>query len=128
MEATFIYWKPCSLPAGAGGLRSAALSGVAGQGAALGGSVPNWLYFAWLARITEQGSLAGKSVLLEDIRRLRTHTVYRRRLIQARTAEKARCEKLLEDVDLSRRRRSATSPSPAPPPPPPHSKIYIPSL
>ena len=36
----------------------------------------------------------------EDIRRLRTHTRYRRRLIQARTAEKERCEKLLEDAHL----------------------------
>jgi transposase len=36
----------------------------------------------------------------EDIRRLRTHTRYRRHLVQARTAEKARCEKLLEDAHL----------------------------
>jgi transposase len=36
----------------------------------------------------------------EDIRRLRTHTRYRRRLVQARTAEKERCEKLLEDAHL----------------------------
>ncbi len=36
----------------------------------------------------------------EDIRRLRTHTRYRRHLTQARTAEKARCEKLLEDAHL----------------------------
>ena len=45
---------------------------------------------AWLARITEQGSLAGSFVPPEDIRRLRTHTRYRRRLTQARTAEKDR--------------------------------------
>jgi transposase len=55
---------------------------------------------AWLARITEQGSLAGSFVPPEDIRRLRTHTRYRRRLTQARTAEKDRCEKLLEDAHL----------------------------
>jgi len=54
----------------------------------------------WLARITEQGSLAGSFVPPEDIRRLRTCTRYRRQLIQARTAEKARCEKLLEDAHL----------------------------
>ena len=36
----------------------------------------------------------------EEIRRLRTHTRYRRHLVQARTAEKARCEKLLEDAHL----------------------------
>ena len=45
---------------------------------------------AWLARITERGSAAGSSfVPPEDIRRLRTHTRYRRQLTQARTAEKA---------------------------------------
>jgi len=55
---------------------------------------------AWLARITGQGSLAGSFVPPEDIRRLRTHTRYRRRLTQARTAEKDRCEKLLEDAHL----------------------------
>ena len=36
----------------------------------------------------------------EDIRRLRTHTRYRRKLTQARTAEKQRAEKLLEDAHL----------------------------
>ena len=55
---------------------------------------------AWLARITGQGSLAGSFVPPEEIRRLRTHTRYRRRLVQARTAEKERCEKLLEDAHL----------------------------
>jgi hypothetical protein len=50
--------------------------------------------------VTERGSLAGSFVPPEDIRRLRTHTRYRRRLVQARTAEKQRCEKLLEDGHL----------------------------
>ncbi len=54
----------------------------------------------WLARITEQGSLAGSFVPPEEIRRLRTHTRYRRKLVQARTAQKERCEKLLEDAHL----------------------------
>ena len=36
----------------------------------------------------------------EDIRRLRTHTRYRRKVVQVRTAEKERCEKLLEDAHL----------------------------
>jgi transposase len=51
----------------------------------------------WLAKITERGALPGSFVPPEDIRRLRTHTRYRRHLTQARTAEKARVEKLLED-------------------------------
>jgi hypothetical protein len=36
----------------------------------------------------------------EEIRRLRTHTRYRRRLVQVRTAQKARREKLPEDGHL----------------------------
>jgi transposase len=54
----------------------------------------------WLAKVTERGSLAGSFVPPEDIRRLRTHTRYRRKLTQARTAEKQRVEKLLEDAHL----------------------------
>ena len=53
---------------------------------------------AWLAKVTERGSVAGSFVPPEDVRRLRTHTRYRRRLTQARTAEKQRVEKLLEDA------------------------------
>jgi hypothetical protein len=52
----------------------------------------------WLARITERGSLPSSFVPPEPIRRLRTHTRYRRHLTQARTAEKQRVEKLLEDA------------------------------
>jgi transposase len=55
---------------------------------------------AWLARITGRGSPASSFVPPEEIRRLRTHTRYRRRLTQMRTAEKERCEKLLEDAHL----------------------------
>ena len=52
----------------------------------------------WLARITEAGSLAGSFVPPEEMSsRLRTHTRYRRKLVQMRTAQKERSEKLLED-------------------------------
>ena len=54
----------------------------------------------WLERITERGSLPSSFVPPEPIRRLRTHTRYRRHLTQARTAEKQRVEKLLEDGHL----------------------------
>ncbi|MGA8460368.1 MAG: IS110 family transposase, partial [Streptosporangiaceae bacterium] len=54
----------------------------------------------WLARITERGTVASSFVPPEPIRRLRTHTRYRRHLTQARTAEKQRVEKLLEDGHL----------------------------
>jgi len=55
---------------------------------------------AWLAKITEQGSLAGSFAPPEEIRRLRTHTRYRGKLTQMRTAQKERCEKPLEDAHL----------------------------
>ena len=54
----------------------------------------------WLAKITERGSVASSFVPPEPVRRLRTHTRYRRHLTQARTAEKQRVEKLLEDGHL----------------------------
>jgi transposase len=54
----------------------------------------------WLARITERGSLPSSFVPPAPIRALRTHTRYRRHLTQARTAEKQRVEKLLEDAHL----------------------------
>jgi transposase len=54
----------------------------------------------WLARITERGSLPSSFVPPAPIRALRTHTRYRRHLTQARTAEKQRVEKLLEDGHL----------------------------
>jgi transposase len=53
----------------------------------------------WIARITERGMISC-FVPPEPVRRLRTHTRYRRHLTQARTAEKQRAEKLLEDGHL----------------------------
>jgi transposase len=54
----------------------------------------------WLAKITERGMISSSFVPPEPIRRLRTNTRYRRHLTQARTAEKQRVEKLLEDGHL----------------------------
>ena len=99
MEATSDYWKPVYFLLEREGLDC--LLYQASQVKALPGRPKtDKLDSAWLARITEQGSLAGSFVPPEDIRRLRTHTRYRRRLTQARTAEKQRCEKLLEDAHL----------------------------
>jgi transposase len=51
----------------------------------------------WLARITENGWVRSSFVPPEEIRVLREYTRYRRRLIQARTAQASRTEKLLEN-------------------------------
>src|SRR6266566_211380 len=99
MESTCDYWKPVLFLLEREGFDC--LLYQASQVKALPGRPKtDKLDSAWLARITEQGSLAGSFVPPEEIRRLRTHTRYRRRLIQARTAEKERCEKLLEDAHL----------------------------
>jgi transposase len=99
MEATGDYWKPVYFLLEREGLDCVLYH--ASQVKALPGrpktDKPDSV---WLARITERGSLPGSFVPPEDIRRLRTHTRYRRHLIQARTAEMTRCEKLPEDAHI----------------------------
>ena len=99
MESTSDYWKPVFFLLERAGLDC--LLYQASQVKALPGRPKtDKLDSAWLAKITEQGSLAGSFVPPEEIRRLRTHTRYRRKLVQVRTAQKERCEKLLEDAHL----------------------------
>ena len=99
MEATGDYWKPVYFLLEQQGFDCVLYH--ASQVKALPGRPKtDKLDSVWLAKITERGSLPGSFVPPEDIRRLRTHTRYRRHLVQARTAEKARCEKLLEDAHL----------------------------
>src|SRR5690348_14430372 len=99
MEATSDYWKPVYFLLEREGL-DCLLYQASKVKALPGRPKTDKLDSAWLAKVTERGSLAGSFVPAEDIRRLRTHTRYRRRLTQARTAEKQRCEKLLEDAHL----------------------------
>src|SRR5215475_2459266 len=99
MEATSDYWKPVYFLLEREGLDL--LLYQASQVKALPGRPKtDKLDSAWLAKITERGSLPGSFVPPAEIRRLRTHTRYRRHLTQARTAEKQRVEKLLEDAHL----------------------------
>jgi transposase len=99
MEATGDYWKPVYFLLEQQGF-DCVLYHAAQVKALPGRPKTDKLDSAWLAKITERGALAGSFVPPEDIRRLRTHTRYRRHLVQACTAEKARCEKLLEDAHL----------------------------
>jgi transposase len=99
MEATSDYWKPVYFLLERAGFEC--LLYQASQVRALPGRPKtDKLDSAWQAKITERGSLAGSFVPPEEIRRLRTHTRYRRKLVQMRTAQKERCEKLLEDAHL----------------------------
>ena len=98
-ESTSDYWKPVFFPLEQQGFDCVPCQ--ASQVKVLPGRPKtDKLDSVWLAKITERGSLAGSFVPPEDIRRLRTRTRYRRRLVRARTAEKERCEKLLEDAHL----------------------------
>ena len=89
MEATGDYWKPVYFLLEREGLDCVLYH--ASQVKALPGRPKtDKLDSVWLAKITERGPAGRVSfVPPEDIRRLRTHTRYRRHLIQARTAEKA---------------------------------------
>jgi transposase len=99
MEATGDYWKPVYFLLEQQGY-DCVLYHAAQVKALPGRPKTDKLDSVWLAKITERGSLPSSFVPPEDIRRLRTHTRYRRHLVQARTAEKERCEKLLEDAHL----------------------------
>jgi transposase len=103
MEATGDYWKPVFflLEAREFGCR---LYNAAQVKALPGRPKTDRADSIWLARITERGMIASSFVPPEPIRCLRIHTRYRRHLTQARTAEKQRAEKLLEDGHLNCRR------------------------
>jgi transposase len=99
MEATGDYWKPVFFLLESRGF-DCQLYNAAQVKALPGRPKTDRADSVWLARITERGMICSSFVPPEPIRRLRTHTRYRRHLTQARTAEKQRVEKLLEDGHL----------------------------
>jgi transposase len=99
MEAAGDYWKPVFFLLESRGF-DCDLYNAAQVKALPGRPKTDRADSVWLARITERGAVCPSFVPPEPIRRLRTHTRYRRHLTQARTAEKQRVEKLLEDGHL----------------------------
>src|ERR1017187_4516737 len=99
MEATGDYWKPVFFVLESQGF-DCELYNAAQVKALPGRPKTDRADSIWIARITERGMISSSFVPPEPIRRLRTHTRYRRHLTQARTAEKQRVEKLLEDGHL----------------------------
>jgi transposase len=99
MESTSNYWKPVFFLLEREGFECVLYH--AGQVKALPGRPKtDKLDSAWLAKVTERGSLAGSFVPPEEIRLLRLLTRLRRKLTQARSAAKTQAEKLLEDAHL----------------------------
>src|SRR6266702_2869555 len=99
MEATSDYWKPVFFLLESRGF-DCQLYNAAQVKALPGRPKTDRADSIWLAKIVERGMISSSFVPPEPIRRLRTHTRYRRHLTQARTAEKQRVEKLLEDGHL----------------------------
>ncbi len=99
MEATGDYWKPVFFALESRGF-DCDLYNAAQVKALPGRPKTDRADSIWLAKIVERGMISSSFVPPEPIRRLRTHTRYRRHLTQARTAEKQRVEKLLEDGHL----------------------------
>ncbi len=99
MEATGDYWKPVFFLLEARGF-DCELYNAAQVKALPGRPKTDRADSIWLAKIVERGMISSSFVPPEPIRRLRTHTRYRRHLTQARTSEKQRVEKLLEDGHL----------------------------
>jgi transposase len=99
MEATGDYWKPVFFLLESRGF-DCELYNAAQVKALPGRPKTDRADSIWLAKITERGMISSSFVPPEPIRRLRTHTRYRRHLTQARAAEKQRVEKLLEDGHL----------------------------
>src|SRR6266705_993262 len=99
MEATGDYWKPVFFLLESRGL-DCDLYNAAQVKALPGRPKTDRADSIWLAKITERGMISSSFVPPVPIRTLRTHTRYRRHLTQARTAEKQRVEKLLEDGHL----------------------------
>ena len=100
MEGTGDYWKPVFFVLESRGF-DCDLYNAAQVKALPGRPKTDRADSIWLAKITERGMISSSFVPPEPIRRLRTHTRYRRHLTQARTAEKQRVEKLLEDALLT---------------------------
>ena len=101
MEATSDYWKPVYylLEAYGHGLQPELVN--ARDVKHLPGRLKtDRLDAVWLAKVAERGMIRPSFVPPAEIRRLRDVTRYRSDLVEARTAEKQRVEKLLEDAQI----------------------------
>ena len=98
MEATGQYWKPVWQVLEERGFQLLLVN--ARQVKILPGRKTDVADAAWLAELLEHGLLRGSFVPPAAIRELRDLTRYRKRLIQAHTAEVQRIQKTLEDAGI----------------------------
>jgi transposase len=98
MEATGQYWKPCWYVLEDRGFELLLVN--ARHVKILPGRKTDVGDAAWLAELLEHGLLRGSFVPPPAIRQLRDLTRYRKRLIQAHTAEVQRIHKTLEDASI----------------------------
>jgi transposase len=98
MEATGQYWKPCWYVLEERGLELLLVN--ARHVKILPGRKTDVGDAAWLAELLECGLLRGSFVPPPAIRQLRDLTRYRKRLIQAHSAECQRMQKTLEDAGI----------------------------
>jgi transposase len=98
MEATGQYWKPCWYVLEERGVELLLVN--AHHVKILPGRKTDVGDAAWLAELLEHGLLRGSFVPPPAIRQLRDLTRYRKRLIQAHSAECQRIQKTLEDAGI----------------------------
>jgi transposase len=98
MEATGQYWKPIWYVLEARGFQLLLVN--ARHVKILPGRKTDVADAAWLAELAEHGLLRGSFVPPPQIRQLRDLTRYRKKLIQAHTAETQRVHKTLEDAGI----------------------------
>src|SRR5262249_43718245 len=99
MEATSDYWKPAFYLLEAHGFE-AGLVTARDVKHLPGGPKTDKLDAVWLCKVAERQMIRPSFVPPPQIRRLRDVTRYRADLVAARTAEKQRAEKLLEDAQI----------------------------
>jgi transposase len=99
MEATSDYWKPAFYLLEAAGFETW-LVNARDVKHLPGRPKTDKLDAVWLARVTERQMIRPSFVPPPQIRQLRDVTRYRADLVAARTAEKQRVEKLLEDAQI----------------------------
>jgi transposase len=98
MEATGVYWKPIWYMLEDAGFELLLVNPQHVK--AVSGRKTDVRDAAWLGQLLECGLLTGSFVPPREVRELRDVTRYRRRLVEDRTRELLRLQKLLEDAQV----------------------------